>query len=84
ADMQLASFEVSTSCLILTGGIYPDPTVLSKADELGIPVLLVPDDTYIAARRVEAVEPRLSPEEEKLQSVRQLIAEHLNWEGLLG
>ncbi len=84
ADMQFAALEVSTSCLILSGGIYPDPTLLSKADELGIPVLLVPEDTYAAARRAEAVEPRLYPEEGKLKLVKGLIEEHVAWKGLLG
>jgi len=84
ADMQLAAFEVSTTCLVLTGGVYPDAIVLAKADELEIPVLLVPQDTYATARRVEAIEPQLSAEEEKLELLRQLIAEHVAWEGLLG
>jgi hypothetical protein len=82
ADMQLASFEVSTSCLVLTGGVYPDAIVLAKADELEIPVLLVPEDTYAVARRVEVVEPHVSPEKGEL--VKQLIAEHVKWEELLG
>jgi BioD-like phosphotransacetylase family protein len=84
ADMQIAAFEISTSCLILTGGVYPDQIVISKADDLKIPVLLVPDDTYTTAQRVEAVEPRLSPEEEKLGLIKQLVGEHVAWEGLLG
>lgn len=84
ADMQLAAFEVSTSCLVLTGGVYPDAIVLAKADELEIPVLLVPQDTYATARRVEAIEPYLSPEEGKLKLVKRLIEEHVAWEGLLG
>lgn len=84
ADMQLAAFEVSTSCLVLTGGIYPDAIVLAKADELEIPVLLVPQDTYATARRIEAVEPCISPEEGKLELIKRLIEENVAWEGLLG
>lgn len=84
ADMQIAAFEISTSCLILTGGIYPDQIVISKADLLKVPILLVPDDTYTTARRVEAVEPRLSPEKAKLELVEQLVREHVAWERLLG
>lgn len=80
-DMQLAAFEVSTSCLILTGGIYPDGIVIAKADDLGIPVLFVPDDTYTTARRVEAVEPRFSPE--RFELTKRLVEEHVAWERLL-
>lgn len=84
ADMQIAAFEISTSCLILTGGIYPDPIVISKADLLEIPILLVPDDTYTTARRVEAVEPQLSPEKAKLALVEELVRQNVAWERLLG
>jgi BioD-like phosphotransacetylase family protein len=84
ADIQIAACEVSTSCLILTGGIYPDQIVISKADDLKIPVLLVPDDTYTTAQRVEAVEPQLSPEKEKLGLVQRLIEDYVAWERLIG
>lgn len=45
ADIQLAALETSTSCLILTGNIYPSPFVLNRAEELGVPVLLTDKDT---------------------------------------
>ena len=78
-DMQLAAFEATVVvCLVLTGGIYPDPMVLSRADELEIPVLLVPEDTYTTAQRVEAAEPLIKPEEgEKIELVRKLGREHV-------
>ncbi|MDH7505795.1 MAG: phosphotransacetylase family protein [Candidatus Acetothermia bacterium] len=82
ADMQIAACEVSTSCLILTGGVYPDQVVISKADDLKIPILLVPDDTYTTAQRVEAVEPQLSPKREKLELVERLVRDHVAWERL--
>jgi uncharacterized protein len=45
ADIQLAALETSTRCLILTGNLYPSPVVLNRAEELGVPVLLVDMDT---------------------------------------
>jgi len=48
ADIQLAALETSTSCLILTGNLYPSPVVLNRADELDVPLLLADMDTVSA------------------------------------
>ena len=45
ADIQLAALETSTRCLILTGNLYPSPSVLNRAEELCVPVLLTKLDT---------------------------------------
>lgn len=82
-DMQLASFEVSTSCLILTGGIYPEQIVLSKAEEEGVPVLLVSEYTYNTARKVETLIPILRPEQSsKVQAVQELIGDWVEIDAL--
>lgn len=73
-DMQLASLEVSLSCLVLTGGVYPDVMVLSKADQLNIPVLLVKEHTYETARYVERIEPWIKAEDKgKIAQLGNLI-----------
>jgi len=83
-DMQLAAYEVSTACLVLTGGIYPDPIVLAKADEFNIPILLVPEDTYTTAKQVECVEPLIKPEEkEKIELVQNLVQDSVELERIL-
>ena len=77
-DMQLASFEVSTSCLILSGGIFPDQTVLSKAEQDDIPVLLVSEYTYDVAKKVEHIVPTIKPgEEDKIESIKNTVNEFL-------
>jgi len=55
ADVQLAALETSTSALILTGNLPPSPIVLARADELGIPMLLVDTDTLTAVERMETL-----------------------------
>ena len=45
ADMQLGALETSIKCLILSGGKKPIPSVLSRAEEKSVPVLLVEKDT---------------------------------------
>ncbi|MBS7610284.1 phosphotransacetylase family protein, partial [Candidatus Bathyarchaeota archaeon] len=52
SDIALAALETSTSALILTGNLYPSTSVLAKAEEKGIPVLLVPYDTYGTVEKI--------------------------------
>lgn len=44
--LALAAMETDTSIIILTGGIYPPSTVLARAQERKIPVVMVQWDTY--------------------------------------
>ncbi|MBX6422795.1 phosphotransacetylase family protein [Thermosulfurimonas sp. F29] len=53
SDIQLAAIETGAICLILTGGLYPNEIILTRAEEAGIPVLVLPEDTYSVARKVE-------------------------------
>jgi BioD-like phosphotransacetylase family protein len=52
-DIQLAALETSTRCLILTGNIMPNPMILTRAEEAGVPVLLCQQDTLTAVGIVE-------------------------------
>ncbi len=51
-DIQLAALETSTRCLILTGNIMPNPMILTRAEEAGVPVLLCRQDTLTAVEIV--------------------------------
>lgn len=51
----LAALETNTAVLILTGGIYPDKRVLTRAAERNVPVLLVPDNTFDAVEKLHFV-----------------------------
>jgi len=52
-DILLAALETPTSALILTGNIYPDEHVITKAEERQVPILLTPYDTYTTMRKIE-------------------------------
>lgn len=45
ADIQLGALMTSTKCLICTGGIKPIPSVMQRAEDLKVPVILVSKDT---------------------------------------
>lgn len=53
ADVQLAALETSTRCIVLTGNQVPGAAVMSRAEELGVPMVLVDTDTLTAVERLE-------------------------------
>lgn len=55
ADVQLAALETDTRCIILTGNLPPSSLVISRAEELGVPMILVGMDTLTAVEKMEAL-----------------------------
>jgi BioD-like phosphotransacetylase family protein len=53
ADLQMAALEVRMRIIILSGNLYPSAPVLGRAEELGVPVILTPDDTTTLVDRME-------------------------------
>ena len=54
-DIQMAALNTPTKCLILTGNLYPEMGVITRARELGVPVILVPTDTFHTVGLVEEI-----------------------------
>jgi uncharacterized protein len=52
-ELQLAALETSTQCLILTGRVAPQPLILSRAEDLEIPILAVDYDTLTTVEIIE-------------------------------
>ncbi|MBW1740985.1 MAG: phosphotransacetylase family protein [Deltaproteobacteria bacterium] len=83
ADVQLAAIEAMTQCLILTGNLYPNEIVISRAEIRGIPIVVVRDDTYSVAKKVEALSCKLRlKEKEKVYCGIRLIEEEINFKRL--
>ncbi|MEW6203021.1 MAG: phosphotransacetylase family protein [bacterium] len=55
SDLQLAALETSTRCLILTGSMYPPLIIQAKADEMGIPIIVVKDDTLSVVEKIDSL-----------------------------
>ncbi len=62
SDLIHTALETSTSVIILTGGLYPDVKVLSKAEEKNVPVILVHYDTYTTIEKLHDASTRIKPE----------------------
>ncbi|NVM56959.1 MAG: phosphotransacetylase family protein, partial [Desulfobacterales bacterium] len=83
ADVQLAAIEAMTQCLILTGNLYPNEIVVSRAELRGIPIVIVRGDTYSVAKKVEELSRKLRlREKEKVYFGIRLIEEKVNFERL--
>ncbi len=84
ADLALAALETSTSVLILTGGLYPDVKVLARAEEKGVPVILVHYDTYTTVEKLSKVTRHITPGDKAgIRITLENIEEYCNWQAIL-
>ncbi len=84
SDMALTALETSTSVIIFTGGLYPDVRVLSRAEEKGVPVILVHEDTYSTVENLQSVYRSIHPQnKEAIAIVQETMEEHVDWKPIL-
>ncbi len=84
ADVQLAALETPTKCLILTGNFQPSSVVLGRAEELGVPMILVNYDTLTAVEKVEEIIGHVRFHEiKKIDKIVEVIKECVDTEALL-
>ncbi len=83
-DIQLAALETSTQCLILTGQMRPHPDVLSRAEDMEIPIVSVDLDTLTTVEIVDRAIGQVRIHEPiKLQCLYQMMGQHFNFDHLL-
>jgi BioD-like phosphotransacetylase family protein len=82
-DIQLAALEASTQCLVLTGAGEPLPQLISRAEELEVPVLKVDHDTLTTVEVIEATigHGRLHEAVKASYAIR-LVQEHCHFDRL--
>jgi BioD-like phosphotransacetylase family protein len=84
-DIQLAALETSTTCLILTGNLHPSPLIIKQADQMGVPILLVADNTMEAIESIDRIygKTRLG-QIAKLEQFQTLLTEHVDLKRMYG
>ncbi len=83
-DLQLAALETSTQCLILTGHIPPTKAIITRAEEMEIPILSVDLDTLTTVEIIDRAFGQVRLHEPiKFQCVCQMIDEHFDCDRLL-
>jgi uncharacterized protein len=83
-DIQIAALETSTQCLILTGHLPPTATIISRAEDLEVPILSVDLDTLTTVEIIDKAfgQARLH-EPIKVQEICQMMAKHFDGDRLL-
>lgn len=82
-DMQLAALETSTRCLVLSGGVSPSHTVLRKAEDKGVPIILTKGDTVSTVNSIElALGKGKFNQEKKLPRLTEIMERQFNFKVL--
>jgi BioD-like phosphotransacetylase family protein len=82
-DIQLAALETSTTCLILTGNLQPSPLIVKQAEDFGVAVLLVRENTMETIEAIERIfgKTRLG-QPDKLAEFESILADNMDFDRL--
>jgi len=79
SDIQMAALSTDTSCLVLTGGLYPAKTVVARAYEAEVPILLARYDTMTTAELIEHLIARIDPDDEsEIDMIAKTVKDHVD------
>jgi len=82
-EIALAALETDTSVLILTDNIYPEARLRAKAEEKGVPIILVPYDAYTTINKISELVGRIrAGDERRIQLAHKLVVENVNIKNL--
>ena len=83
SDVQLVALEGKCQCLVLTGNLYPNDIILTRAEVLEVPIVVVREDTYSVAKRMEAILSRHKLRDVvKIKQGLQLVSQAVDLESL--
>ena len=78
-DLIYASLNEDTAGIVLTNNILPHQKVMAKADELHVPILSVPMDTFATSNTVKNMVAEIRPEDkDKRDLIKDMIAKELD------
>ena len=81
-DMQLAALETSTKCLVVSG-VPPIHTVLRRAEDKGIPIILTKGDTISTVNSIElALGKTRFNQEKKLPRLGEIMEQQFNFQAV--
>ncbi len=83
-DLQLAALETSTQCLVLTGHLPPNREILSRAEDLEVPILSVDLDTLTTVEIIDRSFGQVRLHEPvKVECIQRLMNQHFDLPRLL-
>jgi len=82
-SLQLLSKDVQLSGIVFTGGLQPQPQTMDLVCQTDIPTLVVSEDTYEAASRINDILVKIrTTDEEKIRLACSLVREHVDFDRL--
>jgi len=82
-DMQLAALETSTRCLVISGNTAPIYSVLYRAEDKGVPIILTRNDTTTILKSIEeALDKTRFNQEKKLLKVTEIMEQRLDFQAI--
>jgi BioD-like phosphotransacetylase family protein len=83
-DIIFAALEAGAAGLVLTGNLYPSIRVFPRADELGVPIILVPYDTYTTLKLIQGIVGKIkSTDKKRIKIAKKLIKENVKCEEII-
>ncbi|WP_449242747.1 phosphotransacetylase family protein [Desulfovibrio sp.] len=80
SDVQLVALEGDCPCLVLTGNLYPNDIILTRSEVLETPIIMVREDTYSVAKKMETILSRHKLRDAiKIRQGAELVARHLDF-----
>jgi uncharacterized protein len=79
SDMIIAALQSNTAGIVLTNNVIPAQNIVALATEKNIPLLLVPLDTFQAAKQVDDMTPLLTKDDTlRIDLLQKLVAQHVD------
>jgi hypothetical protein len=70
---------------VLTGNLYPNDIILTRSEVLEIPIIIVRDDTYTVAKKMESILSRHKLRDViKIRQGAQLVSSNIDYEYVKG
>jgi uncharacterized protein len=79
SDMIVAALESGSAAVVLTNNVLPQANIIAKAEQMNIPLLLVPFDVFSTAKKIDDMEALPTKEDKgKLSLVEKMIKDHVD------
>jgi len=83
ADIIMLALETDTRAIILTGGIMPSPRVIARAEERGVPLILVNYDTYTTISKIMSASGKYRKGDKRINIVLDRVARSIDVEKIV-
>jgi len=78
-DLILAALELDMAALLLTNGHIPPANILNQAQEKGVPVLLMNQDTFQVSKKVDDLEALITKRDTtKMDLLEKMVKQHID------